>query len=246
MVGVQSLVEDRCQASVGYKVLRDAMLHLDGLSYLETLEDVDMDRVDIKGLLGLRNMRKLSATCDSRKDSLEPFLKSRSIEHLSLKIKGPVVSENPMMLSISQSIRKLDIDDKISVPLTLDMFPKSLVKLGLWYCELQEDPMPILERLPQLRSLEIHVDRHAFISKMICSAGGFPQLTYLAIDGIFRLTEWTVEAGALPNLKKLEIYNSPIRMLPDTSPSSVDIACKPCVGGIDRYTTCPYFNRQGD
>ncbi|GAB2267633.1 hypothetical protein Dimus_002614 [Dionaea muscipula] len=229
----------------GYQIRESAMLRLDGLSHLEILEDIDLDRVDVRELLGLRNMRRLSASCVSKKEILDPFLRSKSVERLSLKINGGIVSKYPKILSTCQALRNLDIDldrySDISVPLSFGMLPDSLVKLGFWYCNLKQDPMPILERLPRLRSLGLHICYKG--SELVCSAGGFPQLTFLMIDGLFYLEGWRVETGALSNLKKLEIYNSPIEILPDALPSSVDIACRPCIPGIEKYHTCPFYKK---
>ncbi|GAB2267630.1 hypothetical protein Dimus_002611 [Dionaea muscipula] len=212
----------------GYEIRKGEELRLNYASPLEILEDIDLDRFDPWGLICLtwrRNMRRLSASCFSKQENLEPFLQSKSVESLSLKIDGGIVSKEPMILSTCQSLRNLDIKSGISVPLRLEMFPESLVKLGFWYCNLKQDPMPILEKLPQLRSLGLHFCYHGW--NLVCSAGGFPELTSLRIDGLSRLEEWTVEPGALSKLKKLEINNSPIKILPDALPSSVNIACIP-------------------
>ncbi|GAB2267626.1 hypothetical protein Dimus_002607 [Dionaea muscipula] len=230
------------QEAPGYKIRKRAMLRLDGLSHLEILKGIDLERVDEREPLGLRKIRKLSATCVSKQEILRPFLQSKSVESLSLKVDGGIVSKEPMILSTSQSLRNLDIDldgcSDISVPLSVGMLPDSLVKLGFWYCNLKQDPMPILEKLPQLRSLGLHICYDG--RELVCSAEGFPQLTSLMIDGLIELEEWRVEPGALSNLKKLEIYNSPIKNLPDDLPDSVDIACDPCIPGIAKYRTCPF------
>ncbi|GAB2273988.1 hypothetical protein Dimus_008757 [Dionaea muscipula] len=225
----------------GYEIENDEMLRLDGLRFLETLEDVDIDRVEVKGLLGLRKIRKLSASCVSNKESLVPFLNSPSIKRLSLKISGSIFSQDPMMLCNCESLRNLDIDNAITVQLRPEMFPTSLVYLGFWYTRLRQDPMPILEhRLPRLKNLSLHI-AHG-LSHMVCSAAGFPEVTYLAIDGLFSLVEWRMEQGAMPKLRSMEIYNSPIRKLPDALPKGMSITCHPCVPGIERFGTCPYFN----
>ncbi|GAB2267632.1 hypothetical protein Dimus_002613 [Dionaea muscipula] len=233
----------------GYQIRESAMLRLDDLSHLETLEDIDLERVDLWELFFLtlrRKMRRISATCVSnKKEILGFFLRHQSVKQLSLKINGGIVHEEPMILSNCQSLRNLDIDldrhiSDISVPLRSEMLPRSLVKLGFWYCNLEQDPMPILEKLPQLRSLGLHFCYDGW--NLVCSAGGFPKLTSLTIDGLSRLEEWTVEPEALPELKKLEIYNSPIKFLPDALPSSVDIACAPCIPGTAsaKNRTCPF------
>ncbi|GMH22747.1 hypothetical protein Nepgr_024590 [Nepenthes gracilis] len=229
----------------GYMIKRGEMMRLDGLQYLETLKNIDIDRVEVKGLLGLKNMRRLTASCVSKKGNLDPFLKSLSIKRLSLKslkIDGSIVSENPMILSSCQPLHSLDIDNKICGSLHFEMFPENLVYIGLWYCNVENDPMPVFEWLPRLKNLSLHICYRG--NEMECSAGGFPQLTYLAIDGLFWLHEWKVGPGALAKLESMEIYNSPIRVLPNALPSCVKIVCNPCVKGIEKYNSCLYYKGQ--
>ncbi|KAL7161314.1 hypothetical protein ACSBR2_041880 [Camellia fascicularis] len=57
-------------------------------------------------------------------------------------------------------------------------FSPNLIELSLTRCKLEEDPMPTLERLPNLQYLYLGSD--AFVGdKMVCSANGFPQLKTL-------------------------------------------------------------------
>ncbi|KAK8603459.1 hypothetical protein V6N13_085645 [Hibiscus sabdariffa] len=68
---------------------------------------------------------------------------------------------------------------------------------------LQEDPMPTLGKLPNLRLLIL--DEHAFMGKkMVCSAPHFPQLESLILDRFWYLEEWEVEEGAMPALRNTE------------------------------------------
>ncbi|XP_057544663.1 probable disease resistance protein At1g58602 [Amaranthus tricolor] len=227
----------------GYTIEEDNMLKLDQLGYLEKLEDVDLDRVDVNGLVELRSMRKLSASCVSKKESLVPFLKSTSIKSLSLKVHADIINQDHMILSTCASLKVLHIDaeryPRTYLPMTLDIFPQNLVELGFWYCKFSEDPMPILEKLPKLRNLQLHICYDK--SKLACSNKGFPELTYLALDGLFSTNEWTVEKGGLPKLKNVEIYNCPLTKLPDVLPSHISIVCCPCISGIKRHGSCHYF-----
>ncbi|ESQ29581.1 hypothetical protein EUTSA_v10024171mg [Eutrema salsugineum] len=72
-------------------------------------------------------------------------------------------------------------------------------------CCLEEDPMPILEKLPQLKEVELSVN--AFSGRrMVCSAGGFPQLQKLVFAGLEEWEEWIVEEGSMPLLHTLQIF----------------------------------------
>ncbi|KAG8502570.1 hypothetical protein CXB51_000042 [Gossypium anomalum] len=92
--------------------------------------------------------------------------------------------------------------------------PKVLAHL-LSKCKLAEDPMPTLEKLPNLRVLELY--ENAFIGKeMVCSAPHFPKLESLTLKCLGNLEEWEVEEGAVPALRYLEIIRcEKLKMLPD-------------------------------
>ncbi|KAF5934482.1 hypothetical protein HYC85_030653 [Camellia sinensis] len=93
-------------------------------------------------------------------------------------------------------------------------FSPNLIELKLFGCELEEDPMPTLERLPNLQFLYFS---GAFMGdKMVCSANGFPQLKTLGLYHLYHLKEWEVEKGAMPNLSALEIDFCPrLEMVPE-------------------------------
>ncbi|CAL5362292.1 unnamed protein product [Camellia sinensis] len=82
-------------------------------------------------------------------------------------------------------------------------------------CELEEDPMPTLERLPNLQYL--YLGNCAFVGdKMVCSANGLPQLKTLHLFNLEHLKEWVVEKGAMPNLSALEIvFCRGLEMVPE-------------------------------
>ncbi|XWS10985.1 hypothetical protein CRYUN_Cryun38cG0045000 [Craigia yunnanensis] len=77
------------------------------------------------------------------------------------------------------------------------------------------DPMPTLEKLPNLRILELH---HSIYrgGKMVCSAQHFLRLESLSLRRLCYLEEWKVEEGAMPALRHLEIAGCrELKMLPD-------------------------------
>ncbi|CAL5441746.1 unnamed protein product [Camellia sinensis] len=93
-------------------------------------------------------------------------------------------------------------------------FSPNLIELTLGGCKLEEDPMPTLERLPNLQYLFLR--NCAFVGdKMVCSANGFPQLKTLHLS-LLMLKEWEVEKGAMPNLSNLEIdFCRELEMVPE-------------------------------
>uniref|UniRef100_A0A165WMV7 Uncharacterized protein n=1 Tax=Daucus carota subsp. sativus TaxID=79200 RepID=A0A165WMV7_DAUCS len=111
----------------------------------------------------------------------------------------------PKLMSFSSHVRlyKLHLEGIISKMLDIKDFPPNLTELSLKDSFLAEDPMPILEKLQSLRVLKMK--QTSFLGKeLVCSSGGFPQLQYLKF-GFLTFTTWTIEEGALSNLRQLEI-----------------------------------------
>nr|BAG68915.1 utative disease resistance protein [Arabidopsis thaliana] len=82
-------------------------------------------------------------------------------------------------------------------------------------CRLEEDPMPILEKLLQLKELELGFESFSG-KKMVCSSCGFPQLQKLSMDVLEKWEEWIVEESSMPLLHTLHIKVCPkLKKLPD-------------------------------
>ncbi|XP_078159291.1 putative disease resistance RPP8-like protein 2 [Carex rostrata] len=86
----------------------------------------------------------------------------------------------------------------------VQMFPPNLTKLTLIWSRLEEDPMPILEKLLSLRILHLGHDSYVG-TKLICSTGGFPSLEKLQLYWLPNLCHWDIEEGAMPVLRHLRI-----------------------------------------
>ena len=80
---------------------------------------------------------------------------------------------------------------------------------------LVDDPMPVLEKIPTLRNLDLSYN--SFVGKeMVCSSMGFPQLTSLVLDYLPNLVKWNIEEGSMSVLTKLEIFDcSMLEELPE-------------------------------
>ncbi|CAG7874438.1 unnamed protein product [Brassica rapa] len=102
-------------------------------------------------------------------------------------------------------LRHLDLDIHMTRLPDHSRFPPHLAYISLRHCELEEDPLQILEKLLHLKSVVLC--RRAFVGrKMVCSNGGFPQLCNLEIRYLDDLEEWIVEEGSMPCLRTLSIY----------------------------------------
>nr|UBY07345.1 NBS-LRR disease resistance protein [Dasypyrum villosum] len=80
-------------------------------------------------------------------------------------------------------------------------FPQSLRCLVLFADIIEQDPMPILEKLPSLVVLELS-GYHGRI--MSCSAKGFPRMQSLKLDE-FSIEEWRMDVGSMPRLSHLTL-----------------------------------------
>uniref|UniRef100_A0A2N9HXH1 NB-ARC domain-containing protein n=1 Tax=Fagus sylvatica TaxID=28930 RepID=A0A2N9HXH1_FAGSY len=192
--------------------LTDDKLQLANLSNLQTLVNFPTNKCDARDLLSLTNLKKLVLN-DPRdfQDFGEifnpPNKKLNSLRSLTMKTE--MLSFPDKVVDVGQVVQgcprlhKLHIEGRINKLPDYQEFPPYLSKLTLWGSRLVEDPMPVLEKLPNLRVLR---GWGAFIGKqMVCSDKGFPQLKSLLLRGLPNLQEWTVEAGAMPSLFRLEI-----------------------------------------
>ncbi|KAL2926952.1 putative disease resistance RPP8-like protein 4 [Bienertia sinuspersici] len=231
-----------------YEIKEGKMLKLEQLSQLEKIENVDLDRVDADGLVKLAGtITTLKARCKSNKESLVPFLKSKSIKSLSLRIHANIVKDDPTFLSTCHSLKFLRCFNEaiyeVPLPMIHEMFPPNLVKLVLYGCTFPADPMLILEKLSKLKILKLFFCYDG--NEMVCTEKGFPELTHLTFDGFSFLRNWIVKEGGLPKLQEVYMHNSPNIILSDVLPSHVSITCDPCVRGIEQYGTCPNFRDDG-
>ncbi|CAL5377207.1 unnamed protein product [Camellia sinensis] len=216
-------------------------LRLDGLSKLETLENCDALKCDVRCLSQLANLRKFSgdvALKDLIVMSKSPILNNsnRLLQYSSFWISGDFRTEEEQSLLRQllgcHHLRKLYLDGSLNkLP---DQFPPNLTKLTMWNTKLEDDPMPTLEKFPNLRTLYLYDD--AYIGKeMVCSSGpssisgggggggyggcdggGFPKLIFLQLWNLPNLEEWRVEQGAMPCLFHLVIAGcEKLKEIPD-------------------------------
>ncbi|CAL5444917.1 unnamed protein product [Camellia sinensis] len=202
-------------------------LKFDGLSNLETLEGFDTGSCDVNDLCKLINLRQLEDATFWKKHNqdLAAFINYLSIgaPHLrqtTLSVEFCKKEEEELTLLKQllgcHHLYRLSINGIIpELPEYCQGFFPNLIKLTLSGCELEEDPMPTLERLPNIQYLRLSAG--AFEGdKMVCSANGFPQLKTLYLSFLMHLKEWEVEKGAMPNLSALEIeFCRGLEMVPE-------------------------------
>ncbi|XP_034705379.1 probable disease resistance RPP8-like protein 2 [Vitis riparia] len=190
----------------------------DSLSNLETLKNFDAERWAVRDLATLTKLRKLKMMNVKSFQELEVILKDcNGLHSLSFDeaIQTTIEETDLKQLSTCRHLYKLKLPGQISSLPGHQHLPQSLTKLVLRTSRLAQDPMPILERLPNLTVLHLLVNAYVG-EEMVFSTDGFPKLKNLILGFIHNLKKLRVEEGAMPSLKGLKIAScSNLEMIPE-------------------------------
>ncbi|PON98633.1 NB-ARC domain containing protein [Trema orientale] len=198
---------------------------MDNLRNIETLKYiVDETLIRYDAVSKLTNLRKLGICFQSDKEVrtvLESFTPAQLGRLRSLTmIMQPKDHSFPSLklLSGCHALSKLSLYGKLPEDSygTLRFLPVSLTKLVLARSEIKRDPMTVLEKLPDLRFLQL--GKQSYVgNEMVCSADGFPRLETLQLFSLSQVEQsWRVAKGALPSLKRLDIKWIPkLRTIPE-------------------------------
>ncbi|PIA34014.1 hypothetical protein AQUCO_03900126v1 [Aquilegia coerulea] len=191
---------------------------IDKMTGLQTLRHVNAGPW-MTDLLKLTNLEKLGIRfLDEEESRLLTIAISCGLDKLlSLTVLGgndELSSDLLEAISMKHHLQKLWLCGKVNkFP---SQFPSNLIKLSIYlkFSEnLLEDPMPTLEKLQHLLSLELW--NLYYGKQMVCSAKGFPKLQHLKIWCFFQLEEWTIERGAMACLTTCETYKcEKLKMVP--------------------------------
>ncbi|KAM7266780.1 hypothetical protein ACFE04_008946 [Oxalis oulophora] len=199
-------------------------LKLGNLKNLETLVNFRADRCDVKDLVKLINLRKLSMYSKDRL-SMRKFSEAigssnatlHHLKSLNLKNESKFALEIDACNIISRCphLSKLRLNGDLEKLPSNHQFSSELTKLTLRNSALKEDPMPTIEKLPNLRVLSLA--GASFIGRtMVCSNEGFRQLRTLTFWDLLYLEEWKMDEGAMPRLRSLKIeYCWMLKKLPN-------------------------------
>ncbi|XP_039033329.1 probable disease resistance RPP8-like protein 4 [Hibiscus syriacus] len=197
-------------------------LRLDTLRNLLTLENFNTKNCYLKDLVNMTKLREFVIQgpfeiVDFKEKALDknpPIIRSKYLHTLAITSWSIDPRHLAHLLSSCGSICKLIIYAVISKLPEHHYLSSNLAYILLRRCKLQEDPMPTLEKLPNLRFLEF--TSNSFIgNQMCCSAQGFPKLESLSLCGLEKLKQWKVDKGAMPCLRRLEIGScEKLEMLP--------------------------------
>ncbi|XP_057503192.1 disease resistance protein RPP13-like [Actinidia eriantha] len=184
----------------------DNLINLRTLSFVMVEDQMEFDPMD------LINLRELSVLIkgQSNRFTLDSIGRLRCLQSFHLRVLDEGSPWFPPLrpLSHCQHLLQLKLCNQRphwKLPTKLHKFLPNLKFLHLWANgSMTEDPMSILEKLPQLTILEL-VFYH--VNKFVCTAGGFLQLKFLDID-LCDVQELHVEVGGMPLLKGLKINDS--------------------------------------
>ncbi|CAL9242648.1 unnamed protein product [Arabidopsis halleri] len=193
-------------------------LELGDLVNLENLWGFSTQHSSVTNLLCMTKLRFLSVSLSERCtfETLSSSLRQlRNLETLYFSLSRKTVMVDYVGELDFIHLKELGVGVRMSKIPDQHQFPPHLEHISLFFCHIEEDPMPILEKLLHLKSVILR--REAFVGrKMLCSKGGFPQLCALEISEESELEEWIVEEGSMPFLRTLNIDDcKKLKELPD-------------------------------
>ncbi|KAL9282800.1 putative virus X resistance protein-like, coiled-coil [Arabidopsis thaliana] len=193
-------------------------LELGDLVNLEYLWGFSTQHTSVTDLLRMAKLRNLTVFLSERCnfETLSSSLRElRNLETLYFLYSHMVDYMGEFVLDHFIHLKELGLSVRMSKFPDQHQLPPHLVHISLLDCGMEEDPMPILEKLLHLKSVQLAVE--AFVGRrMVCSKGGFPQLCALRISEQPELEEWIVEEGSMPCLRTLTIIDcKKLKELPD-------------------------------
>ncbi|XP_075668606.1 disease resistance protein RPM1-like [Castanea sativa] len=183
------------------------------LESLQKLHKVEANNNPLISELGrLRQLRKLSISKLKRDNGIALCTTLEKMIHLrSLKISA--ISEQEVIELQSMSSPPLLLQSLV-LRGRLENLPewipklKSIVRIGLTWSRLIDDPLEILQALPNLMNLVIY---HGYEGEQLhIEEGGFQKLKFLGLTNLKNLNRLIIDEGALPLLEKIEIGPCPL------------------------------------
>ena len=182
------------------------------LTNLQTLALQGGEWLEGDGLGQLTQLRQLKIMGGLTPYLKEGFFKSiaqlTALENLKLinfSSKRKTIVSGFMSFSHHTRLQKLVLGGRLEkLPVDTGFYPPNLLQLKLWETELEQDPMSILGELPNLRILKLLWNSYVG-KKMNCSEGRFHQLEFLHMEHLSNLEDFTVEEGAMPKLRTLQM-----------------------------------------
>ncbi|KAL6574222.1 hypothetical protein OROHE_001126 [Orobanche hederae] len=181
-------------------------LNISNLKDLQTLSYIYWRDSNTEQVTQMASLCKLGIDMDEVSDPRKLFTSLAMLENLvCLKLRRYVCLDMDDGLGCLDRITQLKLVASVRLP-GVGNFPPNLLYLSLVWTALDEDPMPVLEKLPELVYLKI--DRAYHGKEFVISSDGFPKLEAFSLRSLQLLRNIRVgEKGGMKELKRFEIHD---------------------------------------
>ncbi|XP_011077058.1 putative disease resistance protein At1g50180 isoform X1 [Sesamum indicum] len=187
-------------------------LRMDTLKNLQTLKYIPSHNWSPEHATQLTSLYILSIDLGENLDIGELCTSLAKMENLvSLRLIGSMernVRSLDQLANLNR-LSKLKINYRVGKLPSASNFPPYLSYLKLYSSFLREDPMPVLQQLPQLLYLNLVLDSYVG-HEMVISRDGFPRLRVLSLNSLSMLKNIQLERSAMLELNRLEIIGCPL------------------------------------
>ena len=162
------------------------------------------------GLTGRCHVRKLGIhmiETEKQNELRRSLEQMENLVELHLEF-NPTSLMSPKIIPRLTGLTKLKLDGGMLKCPAASMFPRNLSNLTL--CNLNDDPMQELGKLPKLQYLTLSCVIACYMGeRMRVLHDGFPCLKALSLQSMGSLRRIDVEEGGMQNLKQLQIHHCP-------------------------------------
>ncbi|KAH0683901.1 hypothetical protein KY289_021653 [Solanum tuberosum] len=193
-------------------------LQVDRLTNLRTLKFIRCDQWKHTDASGLVNLQELGMEKIEKSYSLKSIGSLKSLTTLFLFCSYGETFPPLGPLSSCENLQRLWLSGRIEEVAIVNNLPKSITVLVLQstvlFTGLEEDPMPILGKLPNLKHLELSQAYNG--KKITCNGNSFGQLETLRLGDLKNLESWHIHTTAMSVLKSLTIFGCPeLKKIPE-------------------------------
>ncbi|PIN24197.1 Apoptotic ATPase [Handroanthus impetiginosus] len=178
------------------------------LKNIQTLKYVRGSKWMLRHLTRMSSLYNLGIRLEGDSDVNELYTTLAMLEnlvYLSLAGSSPHLIQSLDRLVSLHHLTQLRVIGVLTKLPCASNFPPNLSSLTLKRSNLEQDPMPILEKLPKLLYLKL---AGAYKGEEIAiSHEGFPSLKVLSLRMLLNLRNIKLEKGGMSELKQLEIYD---------------------------------------
>ncbi|XP_049390279.1 disease resistance protein RPP13-like [Solanum stenotomum] len=225
---LEALIDDHCSCQLPPQIAKltnlrhlitryEVPLQVDRLANLRTLKYIRCDQWKHSDASRLVNLQELGMEHIMKSYSLKSIGSLKSLITLLLVCSYGETFPPLEPLSSCENLQRLWLSGGIEKLANLNNLPKSITVLVLQSTHstgLEEDPMPILGKFPNLRHLEL--SRAYKGKKITCNSNSFGQLETLRLVNLGNLESWHLHTTAMSVLKSLSIFRcSKLKKIPE-------------------------------